>query len=47
MAWVSVSLEYSVSQISVGLTWKVVVMKPWVMDVIESHLMTREYDICG
>ena len=47
MAWVSIYLEYSVFQSSVGLTEKVVVLKHGLTDVISSHLVTREYDICG
>ena len=47
MAWVSVSLEYSVFWSSVGLTGKVVVLKNWVTDVIALNLVTKEYDICG
>ena len=47
MAWVSVSLEYSFFRSNVGLTGKVVVLKHWVTDVIASHSVTRESEICG
>ena len=47
MVWVSVYLEYSVSQSIVCLTGKVVVLKHWVTDVILSHFVTRESKICG
>ena len=47
MAWVSVSLEYSVFQSSVGLTGKVVVLKHWVTDVIVLHSVTSKSEICG
>ena len=47
MVWVSVSLEYYVFQSNVGLTGKMVVPKHLVTDVIASHLVTRESEICG
>ena len=47
MEWVSVYLEYSVFQSSVGLTRKVVLLKHWLTDVIASHFVTRESEICG
>ena len=47
MTGVLVSLSYSVFQSVVGLTGKVVVLKHWVTDVIASHSVTRESDICG
>ena len=47
MAWVLVSLEHYVLQSSVGLTDKLGVLKHWVTDVIASHSVTREAEICG
>ena len=47
MAWVLASMEYYVFQPGVGLTGKVVVLKHWVTDVIASHSVTRESEICG
>ena len=47
MEWVLVSLEYSVLNSSVGLTGNVMVLKHWVTDIIVSHFVTRESEICG
>ena len=46
MASVSVSLEYSLFQSCVGLTGKVIVLKNGGTDVIASHLVTKESEIC-
>ena len=47
MAWVLLSLVYSIFQSIVGLTGKVVVLKQWVADLIALHSVTRESEIRG
>ena len=46
MAWVLLSFK-NIFQSIFGLTGKMMVKKNWVTDLIASHSVTRESDICG